>query len=156
MMSLSLKSQSLVQTNQLARVLAKNLVGGEVIEFISDLGGGKTAFVRGVVAVLDSDDQASSPSFTIENIYRCPKFNIHHFDFYRLTTPGLMAAELAEVQTDKQAVVMIEWPEIVADVLPKQRLTIKINHTDPETRCFSFAAPESLAYLLAGLKACAS
>ena len=144
-------SNQLTTTAQLAEVLANNLLGGEVIELVSDLAGGKTTFSRLLVKALGSSDQATSPSFTIENIYRCPKFNIHHFDFYRLSQPGIMAAELAEVLADKESLVIVEWAQLVKDILPKQRLTIEIEQTANNGRLFGFKSPQPLAYLLKGL-----
>ena len=141
---------SLEDTKRLAVALAKNLSAGDVIELISDLGGGKTTFTRLLVEQLASQDEVSSPSFTIENIYRCPDFNIHHFDFYRLEDPGIMAQELAEVLSDSQAIVVIEWAQIVADILPSQRLSIQIDYTKTG-RVFHFRVPAGLTHLLRGL-----
>ena len=147
---LTIPVTSLDETKRLADALAINLSGGEVIELVSDLGGGKTTFTRLLVEALASEDEPSSPSFTLENIYRCSNFNIHHFDFYRLDDPGIMAQELAEVLSDQQAVIMIEWARIVSDILPKQRLSIKIDYA-ALGRIFCFQAPAKLTYLLQGL-----
>ena len=72
---------SLEQTAGLAQRLAVNFRGGEVVELIGDLGAGKTALVKCLASAWGSLDEAASPSFTIENIYRCPNFNVHHFRF---------------------------------------------------------------------------
>lgn len=121
-----------------------------MIELVSDLGGGKTAFVRGLARGMGSKDQVSSPSFTISNIYKGPKLTLYHFDFYRLDEPGIMRDELAEVLADRQAVTAIEWADIVEDVLPAERLTIHIKVSGENSREFSFSYPPSLAYLVSG------
>lgn len=150
-MKLAINSTSSKHTEQIAAKIGRNLEGGEVIELISDLGGGKTVFVRGLVAGTDSKDQVASPTFTISKIYSCPKFAIHHFDFYRLDDPGIVALELQEVLNDPKIVVIIEWAEIVRNVLPKKRLTLQIEHSEGNARQLNFSYPKDLNYLMAGL-----
>src|ERR1700751_1023392 len=118
---------SSVQTEALAARLAQNLKGGEVIELVSDLGGGKTTFVRGLAQGLDSTDKVSSPTFKISNVYHAPSLTIHHFDFYRLQDPGLIKHELAEILHDPDSIVVIEWADIIHDVVPKAHITIQFN-----------------------------
>ena len=131
--------------------IALNLKGLEVIELVSDLGGGKTAFVRCLMENLKSDDYVSSPSFTIENIYRCSGFNIHHFDFYRLDNSGICGLELQEAIADPQAVVIVEWAEIVKGILPQLRLTIEFivrPDISQDCRILKLKAPKTLEYLI--------
>jgi len=139
-------------TERLAAQLGRNLRGGEVIELVSDLGGGKTTFTRGMVHGTDSRDQVGSPSFTISKEYRASKFTIAHFDFYRLEEAGVVGAELAEVIGDSQYVVVVEWGDIVHDVLPEHRLTVHLSRTGDESRKLTFVYPRDLGYLLEGLK----
>ncbi|HET6924651.1 MAG TPA: tRNA (adenosine(37)-N6)-threonylcarbamoyltransferase complex ATPase subunit type 1 TsaE [Candidatus Saccharimonadales bacterium] len=122
--------------------------GGEVIELISDLGGGKTTFVRGLAAGLGSPDSVASPSFTLSREYKAADKTLYHFDFYRLSDPGLVANELAEVVGNPQAVVAVEWADIVEDVLPAAKLTIRLTNTGESERKLEFSAPETLKYLL--------
>ncbi len=121
--------------------------GGEVIELVSDLGGGKTTFVRGLAAGMGSRDSVHSPSFTLSNQYRAGKRTLHHFDFYRLAEPGIMRDELAEVLADPDAVVAVEWADIVADVLPATRVTVRIKAVAETSREFTFEYPDTLQYL---------
>jgi tRNA threonylcarbamoyladenosine biosynthesis protein TsaE len=124
------------------------LKGGEAIELISDLGGGKTTFVRGLVRGAGSKDRVASPTFTISKVYDTDKFEMHHFDFYRLHEAGIVADELSEVVGDPQMVVIVEWADVVQHVLPEKRLTVNIEQTPTGSRQITFRAPESLAYLL--------
>jgi tRNA threonylcarbamoyladenosine biosynthesis protein TsaE len=103
-------------SEQLGVQLGKLLRGGEVIELISDLGGGKTTFVRGVAKGAGSKDRVSSPTFTVSKVYEASNFDIHHFDFYRLEEAGLLAHELADYIGDPKSVVIIEWGKIVEHV----------------------------------------
>jgi tRNA threonylcarbamoyladenosine biosynthesis protein TsaE len=127
--------------------IGHKLRGGEVIELVSDLGGGKTAFVRGLAKGMGSDDAVRSPSFTLNNRYRAGTLTLHHFDFYRLEEPGIMRQELAEVLEDSQSVAVIEWGGIAEAVLPPDRLTIRIRPTGETSRQFNFSCPRNLNYL---------
>jgi tRNA threonylcarbamoyladenosine biosynthesis protein TsaE len=141
-------SFSLKDTWRIAGRIGQRLRGGEVIELVSDLGGGKTAFVHGLVKGAGSTDRVSSPSFTLRNEYRAGKLTVYHFDFYRLDEAGIMRDELAETLAEPQAVSVIEWADIVEDVLPAQRLTVRLTATGEESRQFDFRYPASLHYLL--------
>jgi len=115
-------------TERLGELLGRRLRGGEVLELRSDLGGGKTTFVRGLVRGAGCHDRVSSPTFTLSRVYKTKDFEIHHFDFYRLSDAGILAEQLSEVINDNQ-VVVVEWADIVEDVLPKERLTILLELT---------------------------
>jgi tRNA threonylcarbamoyladenosine biosynthesis protein TsaE len=128
------------------------LRGGETIELISDLGGGKTTFVRGLARGAGSKDKVASPTFTISKVYVTDKFQLHHFDFYRLAEAGIVADELAEVIGDPKMVVIVEWGDIVQDVLPEERLTLAIAQTPDGHRSLTFTVPDSLTYLLEGVQ----
>lgn len=138
-------------TEQLAAKLGARLRGGEVVELVSDLGGGKTTFVRGLARGAGSLDKVASPTFTISREYEAPHFVIVHFDFYRLAQAGIVADELAEVVNDPKRVVVAEWGEIVHDVLPADRLTIRLRLTGENTRELTFDYPATLSYLLEDL-----
>jgi tRNA threonylcarbamoyladenosine biosynthesis protein TsaE len=139
------------RTEELAVKLVGNLKGGEVIELVSDLGGGKTTFVRGLARGLASTNTVNSPTFKICNVYHSPTLTINHFDLYRLSEPGLVAHELAEALDDKQAVTVIEWAGIASDVLPEERLIIQLEHVSESQRKLKFTYPAGLTYLLKGI-----
>jgi tRNA threonylcarbamoyladenosine biosynthesis protein TsaE len=145
------ESTSSVQTEQLAEKLGASLRGGEVIELVSDLGGGKTTFTRGLVRGAGSSDKVASPTFTISREYAAPKFTIAHFDLYRLGEAGIIGDELHEIVGDEAYVTVVEWGEIAHDVLPAERLTITIRQTGDETRRITCNYPDSLRYLLEGV-----
>ena len=124
-MQLTIITTSSDQTEQLGERLATHLHGGECIELRSDIGGGKTTFVRGVVRALGSTEAVSSPSFTIAKHYQARQLRVYHYDFYRLAEPGLIAEELAEGLQDPEGITIIEWADAVEHVLPKERLQIE-------------------------------
>lgn len=125
-------------------MLGSQLKGGEVIELRSDLGGGKTTFARGLAKGAGSQDRAASPTFTLSRIYKTPMFDIHHFDFYRLNDPGILADQLSEAMADNN-VVLVEWADIVKNVLPEARISIEFQPTalSPDARQISISYPES-------------
>ena len=137
-------STSSADTERLGELLGSRLKGGEVIELRSDLGGGKTTFVRGLVKGAGSQDRVSSPTFTLNRIYKTKNFEINHFDFYRLDDPGILKDQLAEtVQADN--VVVVEWGGIVKTALPDKRLTIEFKPTanSPDEREITFIYSEN-------------
>ena len=144
-------SDSPEKTKAIAEAIGQHVKGGETIELVSDLGGGKTTFVHGLASGAGSTDAVASPTFTISRQYKAGGLTIYHFDFYRLKEAGIMADELAEVINDPEAVVVVEWGDIVEDVLPKDRLTIQFENTGETTRKLSFHYPENLDYLLLGV-----
>jgi tRNA threonylcarbamoyladenosine biosynthesis protein TsaE len=137
-------------TEALAASIGSRLKGSEVIELVSDLGGGKTAFVRGLVRGMGSTDIVGSPTFTISREYQAGDLTLYHFDFYRLHEPGIMTDELKEVTGKSNAVVAVEWSNIVQHVLPDERLTIKFTITGDTSRELVFTYPDKLAYLIPG------
>jgi tRNA threonylcarbamoyladenosine biosynthesis protein TsaE len=145
--TLQIDSANSEATEELGQKLGKLLRGGEIIELRSDLGGGKTTFVRGIAAGMGSNDVVASPSFTISRVYTAARLELHHYDFYRLAEPGLMAQELQEVIADPKNVVAVEWADIVEDVLPRQYIEIYISVTGDTKRAFSIKIPLTNAYL---------
>lgn len=148
--SLIISTHSSAETEQLGEDIGRRLRGGEVIELISDLGGGKTTFVRGLARGAGSSDHVASPTFTVSKVYTSSKFSIHHFDFYRLTQPGLMEHELQDQVGDPEVVTVVEWGDVLQHVLPDERLRIEIEQLDTEERTIRISTEESLSYLVEG------
>jgi len=145
-------STSSNETELLGEKIGQKLKGGETIELVSDLGGGKTTFVRGLAKGLGSVDQVASPSFTIKREYYTGDLTLHHFDFHRLQEPGEMLHDLAEVVNQPVNVVVVEWADKVQGALPARRLTITIKTTGETTRQLNCKYPKQLAYLVEAVK----
>lgn len=152
-MDVVLTSSSTDQTVAIGRTLGACLKGGEVIELRSDLGGGKTTLTRGIAEGTGSKDPVASPSFTICNTYSCTSdVQISHFDFYRLSEPGIVAEELREVLQDPSNITIIEWPGIVEGVLPDEHISAEIRTHDSDERTITFKIPDTLSHISAALK----
>lgn len=132
-MNIEVKSDA--EMKAFGRSVASAISGGEVIELIGDVGAGKTTFVKGLAAGLGIDEDVQSPSFTISRVYDTPEsLRLVHYDFYRLHDAGILADELAENQSDSEAVTVIEWADIVEGVLPEDRLRLTIDATGEASR----------------------
>ena len=126
-----------------------NLVqGGETIVLIGDIGAGKTTFTKGLASAMGVGEDVQSPTFTISRVYDTARgVTLAHYDFYRLNDPGIMKAELAEVIHDPQVVTVIEWGEVVADVVPRNALRITITATGETTRRVSVETSDDMKYI---------
>ena len=114
---------------------AKSL-NNQVIELLGDVGAGKTTFTRGLAQGLGIKEPITSPSFTISKSYALPNSNgrLIHYDFYRLPDPGLMLDDLQENLDNPENVIIVEWGESVANILPENRTKIKIKYNDDNSR----------------------
>jgi tRNA threonylcarbamoyladenosine biosynthesis protein TsaE len=139
--------QGVMETEAFGKALGTQLKGGEVIELRGDLGAGKTTLVRGLVRGLNSLDQVASPTYTLSKVYR-GRLRVHHFDFYRLTTPDFIIHELGEVMHEPDGVTIIEWADAVIKLLPEKRIVITITAPSAEERTLVINVPESFAYLM--------
>lgn len=123
-------SRSEEETFRLARRLARNFRGREVVLLVGELGAGKTVFAKGIAAGLGLKDSASvcSPSFTLLNIYEA-RFPIFHFDLYRLAE----RAEIEDLGIEdclERGVVIVEWAEKIPFPLPAIRVRIRVAEDD--------------------------
>lgn len=145
--TLQIESTSLEDTLQIAEAIGKRLRGGEVIELVSDLGGGKTTFVKGLARGMGSTDTVRSPSFTLSNVYKSSELTLHHYDFYRLDDPGILKDELIDIQKDSENIIVIEWAETVRSVLSNERITLNIKVSAENSREFIYVYSAKYSYL---------
>jgi tRNA threonylcarbamoyladenosine biosynthesis protein TsaE len=121
------------EMRKLGAKIGAELRGGEVFELVGDVGAGKTTFVKGLAQGLEVDDDVQSSSFTINRNYQGRDgLTLSHYDFYRLADAGIMSLEIAESLSEPKNIVVVEWGESVRDVLPKERIVVKITYL-PET-----------------------
>lgn len=132
-------SQSEEQTKQFASDFVEQLQGPTVLALTGDLGSGKTTFVQGLAQKLGIEKRVLSPTFVFLRSYglKDPRFsNFHHFDLYRCTSAtDVRSIGLEEILGTKNSLVVIEWPNVAKDLLPKDTkwLTFtKVNDTERE------------------------
>lgn len=133
-------SRSPEQTRRVGLRLGSLLQKGDLVCLMGELGSGKTTLVQGIARGWGSLDAVSSPTFVLVNEYRRPDgFTLHHMDAYRLQN-SLEAEELdLDLMLEKGALV-IEWPERIDRVLPRQRLWTNLRWMADEQRGMVFAA----------------
>lgn len=112
------------ETIELGKTIGAELQKGMVIVLTGDLGSGKTKLTEGILTYFGLENEISSPTFTIVNEYNTPKFDIYHFDVYRLEDSDEFYAIGGDEYFEK-GVCIIEWGELISDVLPKEY--VKIN-----------------------------
>ena len=113
---------------------AKSLTAPQVIELLGDVGAGKTTFTRGLAKGLGIKAAVTSPSFTISKLYQGEKYQLAHYDFYRLEDPGLMSEDLEESIRDPNMITVVEWGESIRGVLPDNRKVVEIKYIDENSR----------------------
>lgn len=115
-----------------------SLMGDETVyAFRGEMGAGKTTFISALSQALGVDaDEANSPSFAIVNEYRSDTTAelIYHFDLYRLDNLEEVMDIGFEDYLDSGALCLIEWPEIVADILPDDTVWVDIRSNDDGSR----------------------
>src|SRR5437764_13885631 len=123
--SLSIVLANEQATRRLAVDVASILKAGDLVTRPGDVGDGKTAFARALIRHLAADEalDVPSPTFTLVQTYALPRFTVVHADLYRVTHAGELA-ELGVDEAAENAVVLLEWPDRAADVLPADRLDI--------------------------------
>lgn len=121
------------QMNEYAAKLANKLPSGTVVALLGDLGAGKTTLVRGIAKGLHINEVVQSPTFNIMKLYLKGDRPLIHIDAYRL----------ADINTDigldeyigyETGLTMIEWPNFIKDLLPKDALYIDISIIDEDSR----------------------
>ena len=122
-------SKSEQDTINFAKNFAKNLKIGDIIILSGELGSGKTKFVQGILEYFNLENEISSPTFTIVNEYISNNINIYHFDVYRLEDSEEFFAIGGEEYFSK-GICLIEWGEIIENILPKPYTKIKFSKND--------------------------
>ena len=117
------KTKSPEETCAVAAQLAGELRPGSILAFHGELGSGKTCFIQGLAAALGVEAAVSSPTYTIVNEYR-GRLPLHHMDLYRVSDSGEALHLGLDDYLYGDGVTAIEWPEVVADLLPPDTLHI--------------------------------
>jgi tRNA threonylcarbamoyladenosine biosynthesis protein TsaE len=106
----------------LAALTAQN----KVFAFSGQLGAGKTTLIKQFCKQLGVSQNVSSPTFSLVNDYTATNGTVYHFDFYRLKTEGEAYDIGFEEYLYSNQICLIEWPEMVAGLLPPNMITVNI------------------------------
>lgn len=113
------------ETKVLGYKLGKLLIGGDVVCLVGDLGAGKTTLTQSIAKGLDVSEYVTSPTFTLINEYE-GRYPVYHFDVYRINDIDEMYDIGYEEYIYSEGVTLIEWANIIKDILPDDRLNIEI------------------------------
>lgn len=108
-----------------------------VVAFYGSMGAGKTTFIRALCEELGVTDVVTSPTFAIVNEYevnRAEKFSIFHFDFYRIKRLEEVYDMGYEDYFYGSSLCLIEWPELIEELLPDDCLRVTIRVLDDGSR----------------------
>jgi len=129
------RTSSVKGTMELAASLAAELRPGDVVALEGDLGAGKTQFVRGLVQGLGGASRAvSSPTFVLLNIYDTPKMKVYHLDAYRIGGEDDLEAIGFSELLEQDGLVVIEWWQRVAGLVPQHKWLVQITAISPRVR----------------------
>lgn len=133
-------SASVNQTIRLGTKIAGHLRGGEIILLSGNLGAGKTVLAKGIARGLGiNHDEVVSPTFILLRLYQ-GKYLLQHFDFYRIKTPQEIMSLGYQDYLYSGAVSVIEWPQRLKFLLPKEFLQIKLTLKGPRHRKLKLSA----------------
>ena len=133
-----LKTENRSETLALGEKLGRCAEGNMVFLLSGDLGAGKTTLTQGIAKGLGIRKPVTSPTFTIQKLYRGGRLVLNHIDAYRLE--GLSQDLGFEEYIYDDSLTVIEWPQFAPDLIPDTHLSITIRLLDEDAREFSFEA----------------
>ncbi len=119
------------ETIQFGEVSAHLFHPGEVYGFVGEMASGKTTFIKGLLKGMGFESMVNSPTFTLINEYDA-KHKVVHIDCYRESDVNRWINLGIAEYFNSGSVILIEWPEIIRDILPKQTKYVEFNtlHND--------------------------
>ncbi len=141
MKSRTYHTESEDETIALGERIAAELPATAVVLLIGELGAGKTTLAKGIVKGLGAatPDDVSSPTFTLIHEYSP---TVYHIDLYRLDTAAQVATLGLDEIFDRSAVVLIEWGERFPELMPDNRIEIRLRSTQENSREIDVRTPE--------------
>ncbi len=131
-------SHSERDTLQIAMQCASSLQPGDIISLSGQLGAGKTLFMRGITEFFNCDEQLSSPTFSLFNIYQGSfegeEVVLHHFDLYRIESLRELEAIGFDEYLSSGDLSFVEWAERFPEYASLYTLTVSLEYTGDESR----------------------
>ena len=137
---MEIRINSLEQIGDAAREFIANMGERRVFAFYGKMGAGKTTFIKAICEALGVDDVITSPTFAIVNEYTssssllAPHSSILHFDFYRIKKLEEVYDMGYEDYFYSGCLCLIEWPELIEEVLPEDAVKVSIDVDDNNCR----------------------
>ena len=140
MKNASLFTHSRQETLALASRFAKVLQGGEIIFLRGPIGAGKTVFVKGVASALGLKSSPVSASFSLMKKYKNKNVKLFHIDLFRLSEGEVFNLGFEEMLEDENSIILAEWPDPIAHMLPADRLEMEFVLKEGDEREIKLAA----------------
>jgi tRNA threonylcarbamoyladenosine biosynthesis protein TsaE len=133
-----------IDTIRLGEKTATLLKPGDIIALEGELGTGKTVFVKGVARGLQISEHVTSPTFNIVHSYESNSMTLHHFDVYRVNDEDELFEIGFEEYLNKEDICIIEWADLIKNMLPENTIWIKIErtHKNPDQRTITIRGLE--------------
>lgn len=113
-------------TFEFGRTIGMQAKPGDILCLDGDLGTGKTVFTQGVAEGLGIKEPVNSPTFTIVQVYEEGRIPLYHFDVYRIADIEEMDEIGYEDYFFGQGICLIEWSQLIEELLPKRRTCVRI------------------------------
>jgi tRNA threonylcarbamoyladenosine biosynthesis protein TsaE len=123
------------------RTYGRSANKGDVFALAGDLGAGKTQFVKGFVAGLESTADVTSPTFVLVHEYGGGRLPVYHFDFYRLENRDAVLRLGFDDYVSGDGVSLIEWADRHPDLIPGDAKWLSFELNDENTRVITEGAP---------------
>ncbi len=131
-------SRSPEETREYARRFASELSEGETVSLSGQLGAGKTVFMRGIAEVFNCDEQLSSPTFSLMNIYhgslKGREVTLHHFDLYRIRTVQDLEATGFDEYLSGAYLAVVEWGDRFPEYAGRFTVSVTLEHAGGDNR----------------------
>ena len=121
-----IETHSAQETFALGQRIGLEALPGQVYTLIGDLGVGKTVFTQGLAKGLGIEEPVNSPTFTIVQVYEKGRLPLYHFDVYRIGDIEEMDEIGYEDYVYGEGVSLIEWANLIEEILPEHFTDIKI------------------------------
>lgn len=135
---MEIKIQDLAHINEAAKAFVENIGDHTVFAFYGKMGAGKTTFIKAICEELGVDDVITSPTFAIVNEYTAQGEPVYHFDFYRIKKIEEVYDMGFEDYFYSGALCLIEWPELIEEVLPEDAVKVTIEEKEDGSRAVLF------------------
>lgn len=145
-------TKSARETQELGEKLASDINKGAVLALYGDLGSGKTTFIQGLAKGFGIKQRVLSPTFVIMRQYRIANDKLkttnhyfYHLDLYRIESDrDVEGLGLGEIMMDGDNLTAIEWPEKIANLLPRNRIEIYFEYLGEDERRIRIIKPKQV------------
>ena len=135
---MEIKIQDLAHINEAAKAFVENIGDHTVFAFYGKMGAGKTTFIKAICEELGVEDVITSPTFAIVNEYTAQGEPVYHFDFYRIKKLEEVYDMGFEDYFYSGALCLLEWPELIEEVLPEDAVKVTIEEQEDGSRAVLF------------------